>query len=365
MSRRELLKAAAALSAMAGLPKIAFANMAFAPRPSTWRTFEITTRVELLRADSAARAWIPLPVLRAGDWNRPGDITWTTNAASARIVRDDAGKDQMLLVEWKGGEPAPVVEMVSRVATRERAVDLSKPEKAEPLSPAERTRYLAGSRLVPIDGIIKETSDRIVGTATGEMDKAKLIYDWVVANTYRKAATRGCGSGDIVSMLKSGDLGGKCADINPLYVGLARAAGLPARDVYGLRVAPSKFGYQSLGTKTEIVTKTQHCRAEVYLSEFGWVPVDPADVRKVMLEETEGGLGTADPRVVAARQTLFGAWEDNWIAYNDRRDVALPGSTGPEIAFLMYPQAEIMSARLDCLDPDAFKYAIRSREITA
>ncbi|CDM62035.1 twin-arginine translocation signal domain-containing protein [Rhizobium favelukesii] len=92
ISRRELLKAAAALSAMAGLPKIAFANMAFAPRPSTWRTFEITTRVELLRADSAARAWIPLPVLRAGDWNRPGDITWTTNAASARIVRDDAGR---------------------------------------------------------------------------------------------------------------------------------------------------------------------------------------------------------------------------------------------------------------------------------
>jgi transglutaminase-like putative cysteine protease len=34
-------------------------------------------------------------------------------------------------------------------------------------------------------------------------------------------------------MLESGDMGGKCADINALYVGLARSVGLPARHVYG------------------------------------------------------------------------------------------------------------------------------------
>ena len=89
-----------------------------------------------------------------------------------------------------------------------------------------------------------------------------------------------------------------------LYVGLARAAGLPARDLYGLRIAPSKFGYKSLGIKSEIVTKAQHCRAEVFLANFGWVPVDPADVRKVMLEEAEGGLSADDPKVCRARKTV-------------------------------------------------------------
>jgi transglutaminase-like putative cysteine protease len=79
-------------------------------------------------------------------------------------------------------------------------------------------------------------------------------------------------------MLESGDLGGKCADLNVLYVGLGRAAGLPARDVYGIRVAPSQIGCKSLGASSKDVTKAQHCRAEVYLSEYGWVPVDPADV---------------------------------------------------------------------------------------
>ena len=66
-------------------------------------------------------------------------------------------------------------------------------------------------------------------------------------------------------------------------------AGLPARDVYGVRVDKSQLGYKSLGVATENVTKAQHCRAEVYIGGHGWIPVDPADVRKVVLEEKVGG----------------------------------------------------------------------------
>jgi transglutaminase-like putative cysteine protease len=173
---------------------------------------------------------------------------------------------------------------------------------------------------------------------------------------------RGCGIGDIAAMLRTGNLGGKCADIYALYVGLTRAAGLPARDLYGIRVAPSKFGYQSLGAGATI-TKAQHCRAEVHLAEFGWVPVDPADVRKVVLEEPPKNLAFDNPKVVAARKTLFGAWEGNWLAYNFAHDVELAGSTGQKVAFLMYPQAECANARLDCLDPDMFRYTITAQEL--
>lgn len=152
---------------------------------------------------------------------------------------------------------------------------------------------------------------------------------------------------------------------NALYVGLARAAGLPARDVYGIRVAPSKLGYKSLGTGSATITKAQHCRAEVYLSEFGWVPVDPADVRKVMLEEPPANLHLDHPKVIAARTGLFGAWEGNWLAYNFAHDITLPGASGPLLEFLMYPQAETAAGRLDCLDPDTFKYTIVARELSA
>ena len=63
-------------------------------------------------------------------------------------------------------------------------------------------------------------------------------------------------------MLETGNLSGKCADLNALYVAMARSVGLPARDVYGVRVAKSAFGYRSLGAGTENVTRAQHCRAQ-------------------------------------------------------------------------------------------------------
>jgi transglutaminase-like putative cysteine protease len=197
-----------------------------------------------------------------------------------------------------------------------------------------------------------------------DTDKARAIYDWIVDNTYRNPKTRGCGIGDIRFLLESKDLGGKCADLNALYVGLARAAGLPARDMYGIRLAKSELGYKSLGAASEIVSKAQHCRAEVYLHDYGWVPVDPADVRKVMLEEPPGNRPADDEMVRKARARLFGSWEMNWMAYNSAHDVALPGSSGKPLGFLMYPQAETAEGRLDSLNPDSFKYEIISREIT-
>ena len=259
---------------------------------------------------------------------------------------------------------SPVLNVTSRVATRDYAVDLSAHGKPPKENKAALQYFLQPSSFVPTDGIVKQKSDEITKGAKTDVEKARAIYEWIVINTFRNPKTRGCGKGDIRFMLETGDLGGKCADLNALYVGLARAAGLPARDVYGIRVAKSQLGYKSLGASSEKVTKSQHCRAEVHLAKYGWVPVDPADVRKVVLEEPPGNRPLDDDMVSKARTRLFGSWEMNWMAFNFAHDVALPGSSGAPVAFFMYPQAETANGRVDCLDPDNFKYEITSRETT-
>jgi transglutaminase-like putative cysteine protease len=363
--RRELLNAAAALSAASAFTGIARAQGAFAPSPGAWRTFQVVTRVEIADHRRDVQAWVPLPGVNEADWFRSLGNEWKTNAGTAQAVRDPKSGAEMLHVAWAAGEPAPVVEVVSRIATRDRAADLSKPGDVPPLSEAEHRAYTQGNDLIPVDGIVKAAADRITAAAVSEIDKARAIYEWIVDNTYRDGKVRGCGTGDIVAMLRTGNFGGKCADLNALFVGLARASGLPARDIYGIRFAPSRFGYRSLGANAETITSAQHCRAEVWLSGFGWVAMDPADVRKVVLEEPPGHLPLADAKVAAARETLFGAWEGNWLAYNMANDVTLPGASGPKIGFLMYPQAETAAARFDCLDPDKFQYRITAKELTA
>ncbi|MGX9393759.1 transglutaminase-like domain-containing protein [Nitrobacteraceae bacterium UC4446_H13] len=364
MNRREFIQGTTALSLAAALPTATWAQAVFAPKPGAWRSVDLVTKLEIDKPEGKMQAWIPLPSVKETEWSRPGETKWTGNAAKVSRVRDPKYGAEMLHVIWKDGESAPVIEVTSRVSMRDRDIDLSKPGKVKPLSKAERKLNLQGTDLIPVDGIVKQTSDKIVAAANARTDieKARAIYDWVIENTQRVAATRGCGIGDVAAMLKSGNLGGKCADLNALYVGLARAAGVPARDVYGIRVIPSQFGYKSLGAGSANVTKAQHCRAEVFLNGFGWVPVDPADVRKVMLEEPPANLPITDPKVVAARKALFGAWEGNWVAYNTAHDVALPGSKHPKLGFLMYPQAERASLLLDCLDPDKFRYALTAKE---
>ena len=219
---------------------------------------------------------------------------------------------------------------------------------------------------MPTDGIVRTTALEATKGASTDVEKARKLYDWIVANTFREPKVKGCGEGDIKTMLETGNLGGKCADLNALFVGMNRALGIPARDVYGLRVAPSAFGYKELGGNSTSLKGAQHCRAEVYLKGYGWVGMDPADVAKVMRQETAEWIKSPQNAIVApVNKALFGGWEGNWMAYNTAHDVNLPNSKGPQLGFFMYPTAENVGGRLDSYSPDDFKYQITAREIKA
>jgi transglutaminase-like putative cysteine protease len=360
MNRRKFLKSTAAVSAVQALP---WSVGAFAAGQG-WRTFETVTRVEVADPFGLARAWVPLPLAADTDWHRTLDNTWSGNAARAEVRRDGKYGLALLYVEWPQQEMQPVIEVTSRFMTRDRAVDLSAPAGRADLPAADRAFFTAPTDMIPTDGIVRKTALEITRGAAGEVEKARAIYEWIVDNTFRDAKVKGCGWGDIKAMLESGHLGGKCGDLNALFVGLARSAGVPARDVYGVRVAASKHGYKSLGIGSPSASKAQHCRAEFFARGYGWVPVDPADVRKVVLEEPPGNLAMDDAKVTAARKRLFGSWEMNWLAYNMGHDVHLPEASRPvKLPYLMYTNAEADGEMRDQLDPESLKYTITAREM--
>ena len=363
MDRRHFLRVSGAAAATSALPwKEALATTT----TGDWRSYEITTRVNILKPEGVSKAWIPLPMTHDTEWQRSIGSTWSGNAAKAQILRDGKYGASLLYAEWAAGTVQPVIEVANAFQTRDRQVDPAKAVAgAEKLSADELAFYTAATELIPTDGIVRDTARDIVKGAKGDVEKARRIYEWVVENTFRDPKTRGCGWGDIKSMLETRSFGGKCGDLNALFVGLSRSVGIPARDIYGLRVAPSIHGYKSLGVGAVNISKAQHCRAEFFAQGVGWVPVDPADVRKVVLEEPPTNLKIDDPKVVAARKRLFGGWEMNWLAYNMAHDVSLPNSSGPKIPYLMYINAETGAGRLDQLEPDAVKYEIRTNGVKA
>ena len=366
ITRRSAIKAITSAFALPALNPI---TSVFAQSSPEWTTYEIVTEVNLENTNGAAEAWIPLPLVLNTDYFKALSIKPEAGdtKVESKIYETPDKQARMLWTKWDKSASAHSVKVAMIVSTRNRHLELSSPNPALKLSKEEQKFWTRATAYLPTDGIVKAKAQECLASLPAnatDVDKAKAIYNWVVDNTHRDPKTRGCGQGDVKLMLETNNLGGKCADINAVFVALARSAGIAARDVYGIRIADSARGYKSLGKSGEI-TKAQHCRAEFYASGYGWCPVDPADVRKVILEET-GGLAVTDPKVVAIRDYLFGNWEMNWMAYNYDHDIALPGSKlgkNGVIPFLMYPQAENKEGRFDSLDPDNFKYKITSRLI--
>ena len=363
MDRRSFLKRGAALpaaAAVAGVPRIANAHTT----GSSWRVFEVVTRVQVLDAEGVTRVWLPAPLTRDTDYFKALGNVWTVDGGAVQFVEDPKYRAGIVSASFDKSTQNPVVVLTSRFATRDRKIDLgAKPRVAPTESGDELKLALAATEMIPTDGIVHDTAMKITKGERTDVAKARAIYEWVVENTFRDPKVRGCGWGDIKGMLETGNLGGKCGDLNALFVGLSRAAGVPARDVYGVRVAKSEHGYVSLGANTESVTRAQHCRAEFWSQAHGWVPVDPADVRKVALEEPPGKLPMSHEKVRVARERLFGYWEMNWLAYNRAHDVQFPGASGWRAPYFMYPDGQTERGRLDPLDPDRFQYTMTAKEL--
>ena len=110
MNRRTFLRTTAALSAGAAatrvlsvVPPAHAQQKEFSPRPGTWRTFEMTTRVEILEPAGVMRAWLPIPSVKA-DYQKPLGDQWSGNAKVMKAVTDNVYGASMLYAEFAAGE---------------------------------------------------------------------------------------------------------------------------------------------------------------------------------------------------------------------------------------------------------------------
>jgi hypothetical protein len=132
--------------------------------------------------------------------------------------------------------------------------------RAAPLASAERTRYTkATPRLQSDHQAIRALARKVAGKEQEPVKVATLLSQWVHRNV-RKTYSE---SPDNALAVLDG-MGGACKEHTLLFVALARAAGLPARDVGGL-------GYCLIGGKPAF---GWHAWAEIH-DGTQWVSVDP------------------------------------------------------------------------------------------
>ena len=154
MNRRDFLRSAGVVSATLAFPK-AERLFALGETPGgEWRTFEVTTRVEVLKPSGPTLVWLPAALIRETPYQKTLANQFSAEGGTAEMVEQKADALGIIAAKYPAGV-APVLTLTSRVSTKNRAVDLSAPGKAPKADRAELEHFLQPTKFIPTDGPVK------------------------------------------------------------------------------------------------------------------------------------------------------------------------------------------------------------------
>ncbi|OGC90345.1 MAG: hypothetical protein A2142_03140 [candidate division Zixibacteria bacterium RBG_16_48_11] len=283
-----------------------------APSESSRRLFQFwyEVKVKNLPPDSKlVRAWLPLP--KSNRHQTVSDLK-VVSVHPFTIYEEEEYGNKILRIEAKDSVPESITVEVSFTVNRRTfsALDESIAPREE-FTKVALQRFLSPDRLIPITGQIEDLADKVVAKEMNSLQKGKAIYEYISGNmTYDKSGP-GWGQGDAVYACNS--LLGNCTDFHSLFIGMARAVGVPARFVMGFPLPSGKNKGDVLG---------YHCWAEFYVEGMGWIPVDASEASK-------------HPEL---REFYFGNLDPNRVELTIGRDIQLdPDQTIAPQNFFIYP----------------------------
>jgi Transglutaminase-like superfamily len=325
------------------LPAIVFVFLLASSAACLAKSGTITFDIKLTAAKGAkhAQLWLPYPL--SDKHQTITDMHVSGNYDSSAVYHDPASGATYLYADWTDIEAQPSLVMSFHAETKDRRISELK-DSGKPI-PETVQKYLASSPGMPANDY-RKLAAQIVKGKRGYLAKAHAIYDWVIAHTFRDRSVKGCGLGLAPHTLTVMKGGGKCADISSVFVTLERAAGIPARDVFSLRLLKVKSGD---------ISTAFHCWTQFYLPGTGWVMADPADVRKMMLDDN---IALKD---AGKWKKFFWGGDDLFrvVLEKDARGVVFnPPQNGGPLSYFMYPFAQVDGKSLDYFSPKDFSYTV-------
>jgi transglutaminase-like putative cysteine protease len=301
------------------------------------RTFEFNYLVHIPKLPAEAkmlRLWVPLP--QSDRYQSIRILKIDSALPYARYREKEYGNEYLYLEAPAAQIPQPFeVQMRLRIIRREHRVPLD-PRAARASAatnddpPADLARFLAPDRMVPTTGIIRALADQETQGLAKPMEKARAIYNYVVSTMRYDKSGEGWGRGDAIFACNAKR--GNCTDFHSLFIGMARAAGIPAR---------FEIGFPLPADQHEGAVPGYHCWAEFYLEPYGWVPVDASEAWQ-------------NP---PQRDYFFGAHDVNRVQFTVGRDIRLqPAQQGEVLNYFIYPYAELDGRPFSAMD---YKFSFR------
>ena len=285
------------------------------------RTFAFTYQVHVPAVkDTPGKLllWLPLPQQDA--FQKVHDLQIESPVAHSEGREIEYGNSYVVFQPTPAQLETGYDVTIRFVATRyEHKVALDSPSArlvAANTAPApDLRRYLEPDKLVPLNGVISDLAQQQTAGVASPLDKARHIYDYVIATMRYDKSGEGWGRGDAIWACTSKR--GNCTDFHSLFIGMMRSSGIPAR---------FEIGFPLPEGKSEGDIPGYHCWAEFYLNGVGWVPVDASEAWK-------------NP---AKRDYFFSAHDVDRVFFTYGRDLRLSADQqGGPLNYFIYPYAEL------------------------
>jgi transglutaminase-like putative cysteine protease len=293
-----------------------------APRERSF-TFEYSVSVKDLPAGARfVDLWVPVP--HDDPYQKITSLKIETPFPHTMAT----DRDGNVILHLRAARPASgSVPLTMRFsAIRKEHIQLLTTPEAKPESQAILDRWLQPDRLVPLDDQIRKWAREVVDAAhaSTDLEMARAIYQHVVATVKYDKSGKGWGNGDIYYACDARR--GNCSDFHAIFIGYARAMGIPARFAIGFPLPADRGEGKIAG---------YHCWAEFYAKGVGWVPIDASEAAK-------------NPD---KRDYFFGAHDENRIELSRGRDLILtPRQKGDPLNYFVYPYAEVDGEKYASVD---------------
>jgi transglutaminase-like putative cysteine protease len=269
--------------------------------------------VDLPADAQTVRVWLPLATDRDGQKILKREIH---ASVPYQLTRETVYGNEIIYAELESPFPEKVefgVDYRAKLSKRDYW-------KSNDALPSELQTYLKPTRLMVVDDEIRRRAREAAREGGTTFEKARGIYDQVIARVEYDKTIAGWGNGDSARACLIGK--GNCTDFHSLFISMALAERIPARFKIGFTVPEG--GSQNIAG--------YHCWAEFYDSQKGWVPVDASEAWK-------------HPE---RKDAYFGGFDAHKFLISTGRDIQLvPRQDGDPVNIFFYPYVEADGAPFD------------------
>ncbi|HYV26094.1 MAG TPA: transglutaminase-like domain-containing protein [Candidatus Eisenbacteria bacterium] len=219
-------------------------------------TMTVTAKSKAAPASEIIHAWLPIP----RHYPFQTDFQLLSTSSKAIDIQPEDSPIRSLYLEQPAGSDKTEFKVENNYTIYGVHFEINPADVREAPEDAALKPFVKEAPHIVFTPELRELSKQIAGNETNPYLKAKKFYDWIgdqIKYSYALEYSTIRNISDYCRTKKYGDCGQEAL----LFMALCRLNGIPARWQTGWNTCPGD--------------KTIHDWCEIYLSPYGWMPVDP------------------------------------------------------------------------------------------